>query len=215
MGKNDDPIITGWHSDIFPRFHNSANDDYFAFSEALAASTHLNVIIIQLIICYYCNYTLENSWDEKDVLAKRLNKLYKLEALLYLPVTFLWLAAGHQLGIYVLVPALIIRLFWLLKKRLGIDLSAPEPLDDTSFRTVLMMIMHGISSIIVGGRLYWPKVQLDMTHMDLFSEYSYIAAQGISSIGFLGVWLYMPTFLFKLGGHFFGAGLAANQKKYD
>jgi len=215
MGKNDDPLITNWHALGVPRFHDSQNEDIFAFSEALAASNHLNVIIAQLIICYYCNYQLENSFDEKDVLATKLNKLYRVEAYLFLPVLLLWLLSGHQVGIWVLAPALIIRLFWVVKKRIGIDLRAPEPLDDTAFRTMLMMIMHGISSIVVGGRLYWPRVQLDMSHMDLVSEYSYIAAQGVSSIAFLIVWFCMPRFMFKLGSHFFGSGLASEQKKYD
>jgi len=80
---------------------------------------------------------------------------------------------------------------------------------------MLMQVFHAISSIIVGGRLYWPKVQLDMSHMDITSEYFYLGAQGVSSIAFLIVWFYMPTFCFKLFSHFLGEGLEGQRKKYD
>ena len=197
--KSDDPIILSWHRNgTFPRFHESENEDYFAFSEALAASIHLIVVCVQGILCYYCNYQLENTWDEDDEVARKLNPLYKWEALLHAPVTALWLLSGHTLGIWVLVPALVLRIFWYSKKRQGIDLRAQEPIADTSFRTILMMVGHIVSSIIVGGRLYWPRVQLDMTHMDIASEYAYIAAQGVSSVVFLVVWFCFPSFMFKV-----------------
>ena len=64
-------------------------------------------------------------------------------------------------------------------------------------------------------RLYWPRYQLDLSHLDLASEYAYIFAQAVSSIACLICWLYAPTFLFKLGSHFFGSGLASTKKKYD
>ena len=149
-GSND-PIILSWHRNgTFPRFHESANEDYFAFSEALAASFHLIAVIVQGVLCYYSNYQLENSWDENDEMARKLNPLYKIEALLHVPMTALWLLAGHTLGIWVLVPAIVLRVFWYTKKRQGIDLRAQEPIADTSFRTILMLIGHIVSSVIVG-----------------------------------------------------------------
>ena len=148
----DAPVITNWHSDTFPRFHGSNNEAIFAFSEALAASVHLIVIVVQLLLCYYCNYTLENSFDQKEELSRRLNPLYRIEALLFVPALSLWLASGHLLGIWVLLPSIAIRILWWRKQRIGIDLRAAEPLPDTAFRTILVMLTHILSSFLVGSR---------------------------------------------------------------
>ena len=206
--------VLAWHGG-YPRFHSTANEDFFAFSEALAASNHMSLLIIQLVICYYCNHVIEKSYDGPAKLAADLNPLYKWEALLFVPVTLLWLSSGHQLGIWVLVPSVATRIFWHRKGRQGIDLGAREPLADASFRTLLMMILHGVSSLFVGARLYWPRVQLDISHMDIVSEYSYIGAQGFSSMAFLVIWFYMPTFCWKVCTHLFGAGLDSTHVKDD
>ncbi|KAL1500556.1 hypothetical protein AB1Y20_013211 [Prymnesium parvum] len=203
--------VVAWQGN-FPRFYETRSEDLFALSEVFVASVHMLVLVAQLCLCHYCYRVLETSTDEDEQLARRLNALYKAEAFLFAPVLVLWVLSCHSLGVFLLLPTVAIRLFWFKKNRLGIDLRAREPAEDCAFRSILMMIGHFLSSFVVGARLFWPRYQLDISNMDICSEYFYLFAQSVVSIAFLGYWFFLPAFLFKCGTHFFGSGLVTHQK---